>query len=115
MKNVSVRLDAETVEEIEDEADGRDISRAAYLREIIESRHESEALESEIERIRDEYETQVERLQNEKQALIEDREEKQELREYVEQEKSLVEKREERKQAPAWKRAKWWMFGTPGD
>jgi hypothetical protein len=34
-----------------------------------------------------------------------------ELVEFVEAEKSLVEKREERRSAPAWKRAKWWVFG----
>lgn len=34
-----------------------------------------------------------------------------ELVEYVEQEKSLVERREERRSAPVWTRAKYWLFG----
>lgn len=38
-----------------------------------------------------------------------------ELVEYVEQERKLDQQRAQRRQAPAWRRAKWWLLGEPGD
>jgi len=112
MDQITLRLRPETVEEVETEADERDLSRSEVLREAVESRNEHEA---EVERLReevDELRTEVERLRSEKRALIDDREERAELVEYVEQEKSL---QEERLQASAVERAKWWLFGRDPD
>ena len=55
------------------------------------------------------------RLQNEKRALIQQRQENQELAEYVEQERSLQQearqRQMEKESAPVWKRLEWFIFG----
>jgi Arc/MetJ-type ribon-helix-helix transcriptional regulator len=56
----------------------------------------------------DELETEVERLQNEKQTLIQDRQERSQLVEYVEEEQTY-------RQASLPTRAKWWLFGKPDE
>lgn len=38
-----------------------------------------------------------------------------ELVEYVEGERALQQRREERRDAPLWTRAKWWVFGRDRD
>ena len=59
------------------------------------------------------------RLQNRVRKLIDAREEHTELVEYVEEERldrqREREHREQRRGAPAWRRAKWWLLGTPDD
>lgn len=112
MKQITVRLREETIEEVESEAEEADVSRSKVLRDAVESRDEHE---EEVERLREEVEdlrTEVERLRSEKRALIDDREERTELVEYVEQEKTL---QQERLEASAVERAKWWLFGRDVD
>lgn len=58
-------------------------------------------------------EREIDRLKNEKQTLISQHEEHGELVEYVEEERSLQEQERERRGAPAWRRAKYWIFGLP--
>jgi len=108
MKQITVRLEKETIEDLEEEAEEADVSRSEYIRDVLKSRGEHEA---EVERMReevDELQTEVDRLRSEKRALIDNREERAELVEYVEREKSL---RDERLKASAIERAKWWVFG----
>jgi hypothetical protein len=45
------------------------------------------------------------------QQLIEQQEEKQELVEYVGEERTIQQRREARRNAPLWRRAKWFVFG----
>lgn len=68
-----------------------------------------ELVEREIEY--DELERENERLRAEKRTLINDREERTELVKYVEQERELQRRQEERQDAPVWQRAKWWVLG----
>ena len=107
MPQYSVRVSEELGERIEAYADEYDGSQSDALRELLRRGTEYE----DIQRDRD-------RLRNAQTQLIEQREENQELVEYVEREKSMQErreererKREERRNAPAWRRAKWWLFG----
>ena len=112
MEQITLRLREETIEEVESEAEEAGVSRSERLREAVESRNEHEA---EVERLREEVDdlrTEVERLRSEKRALIDDREERTELVEYVEQEKTL---QQERLEASAVERAKWWLFGRDVD
>ena len=104
MESVSTRLEDETHQYVRETADERDVSQAEVLRELIEKGVAYDDLEEENERLR-----------NEKRTLIQQREEHTELVEYVEEERSLQERREERSRAPAWRRAKWWLLGTPDD
>jgi len=99
MQSVTIRLEKETIEEIDDEAEEYK-NRSEYLREVIEDRHKLRDLRRENQR-----------LQNQIRTLIQDREEKTELVEYVEEEKTELEKRKEIKKKPAWRRAKTWLLG----
>lgn len=115
MEQITVRLPEGAIEELEEEADEADVSRSERIREVVESRDEHEA---EVKRLREEVDglrTEVERLRNEKRALIDDREERADLVEYVEEEKELREMEREAQSAPVWTRAKWWIVGRDVD
>lgn len=77
---------------------------AEVLREYVQKGTEYDVLKRENERLR-----------NGKRALIDAREERQELVEYVEDERERQRRREDRRNAPVWRRAKWWVFGRDGD
>lgn len=71
-----------------------------------------------VEEERTEYEDRIERLEQENERLqrrvekvIAMNEEHGELVKYVSREKSLQIQREERQNAPVWKRGYWWVFG----
>ena len=55
MANVSVRLQDDVVEQLDDEADESGLSRAEYIRSLIQRRSESEKLRSELAELRDDY------------------------------------------------------------
>lgn len=122
MQNITLRVSEDMVESLDKEADEHEVSRSEYVRDIFASRDDESALVDEYERKIDEYErkmdelqTQVERLEREKLLILEEREEKQELVEFVEQERSLREKeaeeRRRQRQAGIMTRSKWWIFG----
>lgn len=102
MDPVTVSLTDEQIDLIEGLAtdDGPCTNRSEAMRMIIDQYTEIKTLERENERLR-----------NEKRTLIRDREEEAELVEYVEEERSLRQRRENRQDAPAWRRAKWWLLG----
>ena len=101
MQSVTIRLEEDTIEEIEAEVDGGGYrSRSDYLREVIQRRNEIEELEQENERLRRRVE-----------ALIEDREQRQELVEFAEEEKELAEQEREYRSRPIWERVILWFFG----
>ena len=109
MKNVTVRLSDEKVETLDGEANDLDLSRAEYLRELIDKGRDSQEIETDLE----ETQREVERLQRQLQATNARQDDVGELVEYVEEERSIQERREERREAPAWTRAKWWLLGKP--
>jgi metal-responsive CopG/Arc/MetJ family transcriptional regulator len=100
MPTYSVRASGDLADEIEAFADAYDGSRSDALRELLRRGTAYEDIQRDRERLRD-AQTQ----------LIEQREENQELVEYVEQEKSLKERERERRDAPLWRRARWFVFG----
>jgi Arc/MetJ-type ribon-helix-helix transcriptional regulator len=134
MDKTTLRLPPGTLDEIDDEVEEEGYqSRADYLRAIIESRHEAteqraeyEAKLSEYEerldradseaaehrgKVAAEYEEQIEgleqeidRLNRERRQLLEQREENQELMEYVGDEQRF-------RQAGLFQRFKWWFTG----
>jgi Arc/MetJ-type ribon-helix-helix transcriptional regulator len=63
----------------------------------------------------DERVTEIERLKRELRAANARQEEHTELVEYVEQERSIQQRREERRDAPLWRRAKWFVFGRSSE
>lgn len=90
MKNVTVRLSEEKVDELDDEADELDMSRAEYIRSLIDSRNESDEVEDELARLRDELERtrqRAERLERANLLILEERERATELEVFVSEEK----------------------------
>lgn len=93
MKSVTIRIPEADLESIDEEASEHDVTRSEYIRTLIEYGREYD----ELKRERD-------RLDRELRQVIEHREEHTEIVEYVEEEQNY-------RQAPIWKRAKWWLKG----
>ena len=100
MDSITLRLESDTIEALDTEAGEHGVSRSEYVRDILQSRHE-----------RDRLRAANERLQQRVQTLIDQREEHSELVNYVQEERSLQQRREERRDAPLWTRAKWYVLG----
>jgi len=90
-------------------------SDAEVVRRCIERARDAEErvddLEGDVERL----EARVDELTKQLREANKRNDEVTELVEYVEAEKSLQERRQERDSAPVWKRAKWWVTGYPED
>jgi Arc/MetJ-type ribon-helix-helix transcriptional regulator len=106
--------------------DGPYESVSEAVREFIHQYERAAKLEQANERIKQErigeYEDRIadlerenERLQREHRQLLEQREEHQELVRHVEDERKERDHRREHRNAPVWRRAKWWMFGRSDD
>jgi Arc/MetJ-type ribon-helix-helix transcriptional regulator len=93
MEKISVTLRSDQVGEISDLVGDEYDSRSEAVRDLVDKGLEYAELETENERLRSEKET-----------LIRDREEHQELVEYVEGERSWREQ-------PLTTRVRWWLFG----
>lgn len=107
MQQITVKLPDDTAKSLEDIAESQyDRNRSDAIRELLEKGLAADDRITDLER-------ENERLRNEKRALIQDREERTELVEYVERERELDQQRQQRRQAPAWRRAKWWLLGEP--
>lgn len=122
MKPITVRLSPQTVDELDNEADERELSRAEYVRELIRTRDESEEIqdeyEAELDRLRSELDkmrTENDRLRREKRQVLDVREENNELVRFAEAERDRRNQEQEIKSAPAWRRAKYWLLGRPAE
>jgi predicted DNA-binding protein len=105
MKAITLRLEPDTIESLDNEASEHGVTRSEYIRDIIDRRSEYD----EIDRLR----TELERVKNERDTLIQERQDTTAIVEYVEEEREREQRRRERQEAPVWKRAKWWILGTP--
>lgn len=65
MEPITLRLEEDTLERVEDEADEEGLKRAEYLREIVANRNEHEEIRREYEEKLSEYEEKLERLRAE--------------------------------------------------
>jgi chromosome segregation ATPase len=111
MAQTTLRLPSDMLDALDEEADEHDASRSKYIRDILASRHEHNGMRSEHTRRIAELERENERLHRERRQLLEQREEHQELVRHVEDEREDREYRRERRNAPVWRRAKWWVLG----
>ena len=107
MKNVTVRLTDEYVETLDAEADDLDLSRAEYLRDLIEQGREVEEIQAELEATQ----AKVEDLRRQLQQANSRERDVDELVTYVEEERLDRQRDRKRRNAPVWRRAKWWVFG----
>ena len=103
MPRLTATVDEEHVALIEELSsdDGQYASKSEAVRACIQA----------YERV-DELETENDRLRREKRAVIEQRDEHRELVEYVEGERALQQMERERRNAPIWKRMKWYILGV---
>jgi predicted DNA-binding protein len=113
MKNVTVRLSEEQVETLDVEADDLDLSRAEYIRDLIEKGRESDKIRRELE----ETQNKVADLRRQLQAVNARQEDVTELVEYVEQQRDLTRYQERRQrqldEANILTRWKWKVTGVP--
>ena len=112
MEPITLRLQSNTLAEVDSEAEDRGESRAEYIRELIEHRHDYEAKASEYEEKADELQREVDRLHRERRQILEQREEHTELVSAVKSEQSLAERKAK---AGLGTRLKWWAFGMEDD
>lgn len=106
-KTVTVRMEEDVVETLEQEAEQREMTRSEYLREIIDERHRADDLVDDVEQA----EAKVDDLRRQLATVRAREDDVDELVAYVEEEKSLQEREQERKNAPAWTRFRYWLFG----
>ena len=110
-KHVAARVSPDTAAEIERLQNDGDRSQSEAVRELLRRGIEADRLRRERDS-----------LQNQLNTLAGREREHGELVEYVQEERSLQQRREERRErerqrererenAPAWRRAKWWLFG----
>lgn len=103
-----------------------ELLQAEHAQELerLEARHEEELEDrqaehkAEIEELKAQYEERIESLETENERLHRQLaatnkrvDQHTELVEYVQEERELHRRREERMDAPAWRRAKWWLLG----
>ena len=104
MPHLSLRVSDELLADLDAEADERGVSRSDYVRNTLENHQQVEELERENERLRQQL-----------QATNSRQDDVGELVEYVEEEREIQQRRAERRDAPVWRRAKWWVFGRSSD
>lgn len=107
MSQITLRLDDDLLAALDDEADERDVSRSQHIREAIESRREADELRRELEQA----EAQVADLRRQLQQANARQDDVGKLVEYVEEERAMQQRERERRDAPLWTRAKWYVFG----
>ena len=126
MANVSVRLQDDVVEQLDDEASDHGLSRAEYIRSLIQCRTESKELRSELDEIRDDYdelqaehekelnaleeqyEARLNNLERQLKAANQKNERIDELVRVHDREQTLAERKAS---AGVLTRAKWWLVG----
>lgn len=113
MKNVTVRLSEDYVKTLDDEADDLGLSRAEYIRDLIEKGREAKSTQRELEQTQ----AKVEDLRRQLQARNAREEDVAELVEYVEEQREAERYRDRRQrrldEANILKRWKWKVTGIP--
>ena len=104
MPHLSLRVSDDLLDALDAEAEDEGVSRSDYIRNTLENRDRVEELERENERLRRQL-----RATNSRERNVD------EIVTYVEEERRLQQRREERRDAPLWTRAKWWLFGRSTD
>jgi metal-responsive CopG/Arc/MetJ family transcriptional regulator len=96
MEQITIRIQEEFLESIESGASEHNESRSEHIRDLLRKGMEC----GDVRRDHD-------RLENQLAQVIEQRDEHQELVQYVNEEQSW-------RSAPIWKRGKWWLLGRKG-
>lgn len=125
MDQIAFRAPEELIKAVDEYQEENDVIRSQAAREIFEAGIENIRRQSVDDRERAEYEAEIEalqedindlereneRLNRERRQLLEQRKEHTELVRYAENQRELEQDARERRNAPVWTRAKWWVFG----
>jgi Arc/MetJ-type ribon-helix-helix transcriptional regulator len=119
MGQISVKLADDRIDELDREAETNGFaSRADLVREAIDSRNESSEDERELQETVDDLRSQLDdlrrendRLRRERRQILEQRNENQQLVRFAEQQRTVLERKEERRSKPLWSRAFRFVFG----
>lgn len=106
MRQITVRLPEEMIDDLEAEAEAEGVSRSEYIRDVLDSR--DDGAEDRVA----ELEEEVERLKREKRLVLKEREEKRELAKFAEDQRTAEQRRREAGLAT---RARWFLFGEDRD
>ena len=122
MEKISISLRDEQLQHVAEREENKDETRSEAVRTLVDrgmnaAEHEEKlrGRMEELERKKDEeieqLRTEIDRLQRERRQILEQREENQELARFAEEQRSLVSEQRDRRNAPVWRRAKWWVLG----
>jgi predicted transcriptional regulator len=122
MEKISISLRDEQLQHVAEREENKDETRSEAVRTLVDrgmnAAEREEKLRGrmdELERKKDEeieqLRTEIDRLQRERRQILEQREENQELVRFAEEQRSLVSEQRDRRNAPVWRRAKWWVLG----
>lgn len=100
MERLTIRVPEDLKEAIEERADADDVSDSAAARQLLRRGTEHDRLETENERLRRQLQATNAR-QNDVSDLVE----------YVEGEMKKQQRDREHRDAPVWRRVKWWIVG----
>jgi chromosome segregation ATPase len=102
MRNVTVRLHEDTIDDLDNEADERDISRSEYIRQILRERHETEQLTEEVSTLQERLQTREERIDKLEEQLA--------RRSQLEEKVDVLAKQQDEADAPFFvKWYRWWQ------
>lgn len=120
MRTITLRVEPDTLEALDTEADDHGRTRSEHVRQILRTRHEAERLREEIDELRDERdaaEARADDLRRQLQTANSRADDVDELAEYVREERGLrqqeAERERRRREASIIRRAKWWITGEP--
>ena len=122
MEKISISLRDEQLQHVGEREENENETRSEAVRTLVDrgmnaAEHEEKlrGRMEELERKKDEeieeLRTEIDRLQRERRQILEQREENQELVRFAEEQRSLVSEQRDRRNAPVWRRAKWWVLG----
>lgn len=111
MDKISVTLRGDQVGRLSDVVGEEYDDRSKAVRDLLDRGFEHDELQRELEQT----EARVEDLRRQLQEANKDDRDLDEIVTYVEDEQRMQRRREERRNAPAWRRAKWWLFGRSTD
>ena len=113
MKRVTVSLEEEHVEAIDDFQEANDLdSTSEAVRRLLDAYEDLQADYENLHTECEELQTEVERVKNEKRLILQEREQKHELMEYVEEERTVEQRWRE---AGLTTRVRWKLFGMDRD
>lgn len=102
---VTARVSDDLKDRIEAFSDEIDATKAEAIRTLLERGLDFNEIKQENQRLKDQLATTNQRIDDTK-----------ELVEYVEEERELQRQRQQKENAPVWRRAKYWVFGfSEGD